>query len=88
MCMSTENQFAFWGGYLCVEEIQKTRVGVDTDTSAGHNFQNIIWEDNKGVLSQRQICANWQKKLLTLMEYQAGKTHVEWSLFSALSYMV
>lgn len=32
--------------------------GVDPDTSAGHNFQNIIWEDNKGVLSQRQNCAN------------------------------
>lgn len=83
-CTSTENQFAFWGGYLCVREIRKNRVGVDRDTPTGHSFKKIISEDSKGDLSQRLIYANWQKNLLMLMEYQAVKTHAEWSVFSAL----
>lgn len=45
-------------GRISVCEIQKNRAGVDTDTSAGHNFKNIIWEDSKVDLSQRLICAN------------------------------
>lgn len=83
-CTSTENQFAFWGGYLCLREIQKNRAGVDTDTLTYGFLKKIIWEDSKGDLSQRLIYANWQKNLLMLMEYQAVKTHPEWSLLSAL----
>lgn len=85
-CTSKENQFAFSEGNWCVREIQKSRVGVDTDTSTGHRFKKKkkIWGDSKWDLSQKLIYANWQKNLFMLMEYQAAKTHVKWSLFSAL----
>lgn len=90
-CMSTENQFVFWGGYLCQMQINK--VGVDTVTSTAHSFFKIIiykkiCEDNKGDFSQMLIYANGQNKTINVHGVESYKSTCRVEFIFCESYML